>query len=653
VSGVSPYFGKPYKTEHLIGTPFVATLDDVIHATTSLYHTYVPRALTSVISLIRDLVKQATDSGDISSLIFSNPMTAPTRRGRPKKPHTSNNNNNNNNNNAAPPQAPVPPPQPAVGPAVGPTVVPAGGPAGGQAQITSLFQPVAAPALPQPAVGPPAPPAPPAAQGGDYDDDEDDGKPKSMQYIGFKDLGIDRLAQKLHTSAKILPEIPSVLAIRNCLSVLQELLIATPMYTWSPGMDIPCIDSTNDKIFNKQAVEQCGRHTFINLKIIDNTTSRFEDLWKRGVLSMCDSKTAIRSVLTGIPHRHHVWIPEEIILKPQTDMPSVVLNPNYLSKFSRLIISGSMTGGLDGPAPLASENSMDAPAGMLIDESSRAFIEYDMDIDFSAHLSWFVENGHGAIDSVQAIKFAKENQSATKIALTLGVIKAQEAANLLAPGREFISFPTDVIAALDKLKTLNDTLVDGVATNNRQTIDTNRDIIISVTEVMKGKLNPEQILAFDVAITRVDQENLRIKNNKDGISASEFAEMHGMEMQEGDTLMDLIDRQFQAKQQVLHPTMGLKRLHGDLEEDLSEDEVAPRPFRARTANIRREDPVEEVIEGIAVGAAAAEGRTAAISRACIITEPEENPRKKRKNGRRMTVTEITHEEAADEDDDDE
>lgn len=474
-----------------------------------------------------------------------------------------------------------------------------------------------------------------------------------MQYIGFKDLGIDKLAQKLHTSAKILPEIPSVLAIRNCLHVLQELLIATPMYTWSPGMDIPCIDSTNDKVFNKQAVEQCGRHTFINLKIIDDTTSRFEDLWKRAVLSMCDSKTAIRSVLTGIPHRHHVWIPEEIILKPQTDMPSVVLNPNYLSKFSRLIISGSTTGGLDGPAPVgASEDSMDGPAPMgLVDESSRAFIEYDMDIDFSTHLSWFVENGYGAIDSVQAIKFAKENQSATKIALTLGVVKAQAAANLLAPGREFISFPADVITALDKLKTLNDTLVDGVATNNRSIIDTNRDIIISVTEIMKGKLNGEQILAFNDAITRVDQENLRIKNNStQGITAAEFAEMHGMEMQEGDTLMNLIDRQFAAKQQVLHPTMGLKRLHAGLEEDLSEDEVGPRPpFRARTAHIRREEPAEEVIEGIAIGAAAAEGRLPEISRACIITDPDENPRKKRKNSRRMTVTEITHEEAEDDD----
>jgi len=699
VKGVSPFFGKPYRTENLIGTPFVATLDDVTHACTSLYHTYVPRTLTSVISLIRDQVKQATDSENATSLIFSNPTSAPTKHTRSKKKNNQQQGGYGGQGGGAPPPAVdsvvVDVGQVAgdagqvVGGAAQPAVQPVNVPQTsmpppprppkgrmrnslqqGQAQITSMLPP--APAAPT-VQAPPAPPAGnrPNNDSDDDDDDEDVDKIYHMQYVGFKDISIDKLAQKLHTSAKVLPEIPSVLSIRHCLSILQELLISTPMYSWKKGMDIPVVDSTNNKVFNMQAIEQCGRHTFINLKIIDDKESRFEDLWKRAVLSMCDSKTATRAVLTGIPHKTHVWIPEEIILGPQSNMPSVVLNPNYLSTHSRLIVTGSVHGSLDMShlLPAASrmppaDETMDGeatttssplspavpPQGSLIDESSRAFIDYDMDVDFSNHLAWFVKNGHGAIDSVQAVQFAKDNQSATKIAINLGVIKAQESAGQLGAGREFISFPKDVTDALDKLKEMNTTLVEGVATDNQVNIENNRDIIISVSDIMRGKLSEEKKVAFNVAIARVERENSDIQDTEsgigeNGIDASYYAKMHDMQVQDGETLMDLVGRHFEVKQKVLHPTMGLKRLApADREADEENTQRRPPPRDAPPASQPASDGQPVAPEGISIGNP---GVAPQVVRVCRVTDPDEEeevskrPRKKKKTARNINITEMT------------
>jgi hypothetical protein len=186
----------------------------------------------------------------------------------------------------------------------------------------------------------------------------------------------------------------------------------------------------------------------------------------------------------------------------------------------------------------------------------------------------------------------------------------------------------------------------------------NQRVIINVSDIMKSGLDAQAQAQFDSALSNVESENQDVQNATEGLSAHQFAAMYGMTVGEGEGIRELIRRHFEHKQQVLHPTMGTKRLSSGLDDDDDtrggdEEEPDDRDRQERARFHRAREPVHHQPETGDADPEEAEDSNAGVpvSRVCIITDAEDDEvvgrrrrRKKRKTAgqSRMTIVDITN-----------
>jgi len=135
---------------------------------------------------------------------------------------------------------------------------------------------------------------------------------------------------------------------------------------------------------------------------------------------------------------------------------------------------------------------------------------------------------------------------------------------------------------------------------------------------MKSTLSESDRTAFAVEIARVEKENTDLRVSETGeITAEMYASMYDMELEPGDNLMDLIFRQFDKKQKILYPTMGLKRLTAEVAAE--EDEfIRRRPVPAPAPPA----PPPGIVIGEPVP-------ITGVSRVCTVTDPDEGSTRKK------------------------